>query len=66
MPTAAEVVEIKGSMGVKGVRRVRCRVLGGTERKTVTRNVVGPIRVGDVLMLKETAMETEGGVQRKG
>ena len=66
MSTPAEVLQIRGSMGVKGVRKDRCKVLGGDERKTVTRNVVGPIRVGDVLMLKETGMESAGGMQRKG
>ena len=66
MAKAAEVIQIRGSMGVKGVRKVRCKVLGGDERRTVMRNVVGPIRVGDVLMLKESSMETEGGMQRKG
>ena len=60
MPIPAEVVQIGEKLGLKGVSRVRCRVVGGDQReKFVTRNVVGPIRVGDVIMLKDTVMDTE-------
>jgi small subunit ribosomal protein S28e len=48
-------------MGIKGVARVRCRVLDGPEKgKVLTRNVVGPIRENDIIMVKETEMESVG------
>ncbi|UCD07349.1 MAG: 30S ribosomal protein S28e [Candidatus Aenigmatarchaeota archaeon] len=55
----AEVVQIMGRLGIKGVSRVRCKVLGGEDKgKILTRNVVGPIKPGDVIILKETAMDS--------
>lgn len=66
MTVAAEIIQIGGAMGVKGVSRVRCKVVGhpGDRPKILTRNIVGPVRVGDIIVLKETSMENEGGFSR--
>jgi small subunit ribosomal protein S28e len=58
----AEVIQIMGRMGIKGVSRVRAKVLDGRDRgKILTRNVVGPVKRGDVIMIKETSMDSVGG-----
>ena len=51
---------MSGKLGIKGVSRVRARVLDGRDKnKIITRNVSGPIKPGDVILLKETGIDSE-------
>ncbi|KAF1078172.1 30S ribosomal protein S28e [Methanogenium sp. MK-MG] len=59
--TPAEVLEVIGSTGMHGeAMQVKCRILEGNNKgRIVTRNTVGPIRDGDVIMLLETEREAK-------
>ena len=57
----AEVIEVVGSTGMHGeAMQVKCRILDGNNKgRIITRNTVGPIREGDVIMLLETEREAK-------
>jgi small subunit ribosomal protein S28e len=55
----ASIEEIVGKTGMRGeITQVRCKVLDGRDaNKILRRNVKGPIKLGDLLMLRETEIE---------
>jgi small subunit ribosomal protein S28e len=57
--TPAQILEIVGSMGTReGGKQARVKLLSGREvGKIMRRNILGPFRVGDIVMLKETEIE---------
>jgi|SRR3989338_560090 len=66
----AEVKEIVARTGSRGeLTQVMCQILAGRDKdKAIRRNVKGPVRIGDFLMLLETDIEAQrlGGPKRSG
>ena len=56
---AAVIEDIVGRTGFRGeISQVKCRVLEGKDNgKVMRRNVKGPVRLKDVIILRETAIE---------
>ena len=65
----AVVEEIVGRTGTRGeITQVKAYILGGNDKgKSIRRNVKGPVRLKDVIMLRETEIEARRirtGVQK--
>jgi len=58
-PVNAVIEEIIGRTGARGeITQVKCTIVEGkNEGKSMRRNVKGPIRIGDLITLRETEIE---------
>jgi small subunit ribosomal protein S28e len=63
----ATVEEIVGRTGARGeAMQVRVKILAGRDaNKVIRRNVKGPVKIGDTLMLRETEIEARKLTQKK-
>ncbi|HII53211.1 30S ribosomal protein S28e [Candidatus Micrarchaeota archaeon CG_4_10_14_0_2_um_filter_49_7] len=58
-PTHVEIVEVVGKTGVHGeVYQVLCKILEGKDKgRVIRRNIKGPVKERDVIVLMETERE---------
>jgi small subunit ribosomal protein S28e len=58
-PVKAEVLKLVVRTGARGeITQVECKILEGKNKeKMMRRNVKGPVRIGDLLTLRETEIE---------
>ena len=65
MAVPAKVIQLMDKSGAKGVRRVRCKIVLENSRheRTILRNVMGPVRLGDILMISESEMEAASVIE---
>jgi small subunit ribosomal protein S28e len=60
-PSTAEVVEVLGKTGIYGeVYQAMCKILDGKDKgRVIRRNIKGPIKRGDIIILLETEREAK-------
>ncbi|MFA6490189.1 MAG: 30S ribosomal protein S28e [Candidatus Micrarchaeia archaeon] len=60
-PSPVEVVEVVVKTGIHGeVYQVMCKILDGKDKgRVIRRNVKGPVKKGDIMLLLETEREAK-------
>jgi len=60
-PAAAEIVEVLGKTGIYGeVYQAMCKILEGKDKgRVIRRNIKGPVKRGDIIVLLETEREAK-------